>query len=147
MELATSPYKHVAEDSVLPTRCCNQRSLRACDSASDHCALNEIFNFSYMKSFACISLQERFINVILNISCYSSCPFCFQEFLDAAKARSSLLRRRENQLLHEFSFWGEPQFREPSHIYELRSYSLKVLYRYKNAIQQIEFFRAVCSLF
>jgi len=48
-----------------------------------------------------------------------------KEFLKDAKARSSLLRRRENQLLHEFAFWGEPQFREPSHIYEMRSYSLK----------------------
>eukprot|EP00112_Aurelia_sp_Birch-Aquarium-sp1_P006563 Seg1721.10 transcript_id=Seg1721.10/GoldUCD/mRNA.D3Y31 product="Protein NipSnap 1" protein_id=Seg1721.10/GoldUCD/D3Y31 len=48
-----------------------------------------------------------------------------QEFLDFAKTRSTLMRRRQNQLLHEFSFWGEPQLREPSHIYELRSYSLK----------------------
>ena len=36
-----------------------------------------------------------------------------------------MLRRRENQLLHEFSFWGEPQPRTSGHIYELRSYHLK----------------------
>ena len=41
-----------------------------------------------------------------------------------------MLRQRENQLLHEFAFWGEPQPRSDSHIYELRSYHLKVSFQF-----------------
>ena len=37
-----------------------------------------------------------------------------------------MLNNRENQLLREFSFFGEPEPRSPSHIYELRTYHLKV---------------------
>ncbi|KAJ7378739.1 Nipsnap [Desmophyllum pertusum] len=36
-----------------------------------------------------------------------------------------MLNNRENQLLHEFTFFGEPEPRAPSHIYELRTYHLK----------------------
>eukprot|EP00794_Sanderia_malayensis_P014268 gene14268-15755_t len=48
-----------------------------------------------------------------------------KEFLEYSKKRNGFLRRRVNQLLHEFSFWDSPQPRDPSHIYELRSYTLK----------------------
>lgn len=41
------------------------------------------------------------------------------------KQRSQLLRSRQSQLCLKFSFWPPPTPREPSHIYELRSYTLK----------------------
>ncbi|CAH3109210.1 unnamed protein product [Porites lobata] len=48
-----------------------------------------------------------------------------KEFLEFARKRRVMLNNRENQLLYEFSFFGEPEPREPSHIYELRTYYLK----------------------
>uniref|UniRef100_A0A2C9L050 NIPSNAP domain-containing protein n=1 Tax=Biomphalaria glabrata TaxID=6526 RepID=A0A2C9L050_BIOGL len=36
-----------------------------------------------------------------------------------------MLRSRRNQILLAFSFWPPIQPREPSHIYELRTYTLK----------------------
>jgi len=41
------------------------------------------------------------------------------------KQRSQLLRSRQSQLCLKFSFWPPPTPREPGHIYELRSYTLK----------------------
>lgn len=41
------------------------------------------------------------------------------------KQRSQLLRSRQSQLCLKFSFWPPPTPREKSHIYELRSYTLK----------------------
>ena len=35
--------------------------------------------------------------------------------------------RRRTILLRSFSYWGEPKPRSPTHIYDLRSYVLKVL--------------------
>ncbi len=37
-----------------------------------------------------------------------------------------MLRSRKNQILLAFSFWGEIKPRTDKHIYELRSYTLKV---------------------
>lgn len=41
------------------------------------------------------------------------------------KQRSQLLRSRQSQLCLKFSFWPPPTPRDPGHIYELRSYTLK----------------------
>ncbi|KAG8180722.1 hypothetical protein JTE90_004681 [Oedothorax gibbosus] len=41
------------------------------------------------------------------------------------KERTAWLRRRENQFMLAFSFWGHPQPREGTHKYEMRSYVLK----------------------
>lgn len=51
---------------------------------------------------------------------------CLQEYLEFRKERSKMLLSRRNQLLLEFSFWNEPQPRAGPHIYELRTYKLKV---------------------
>ena len=48
-----------------------------------------------------------------------------------------MLNNRETQLLHEFTFFGEPEARAPSHIYELRTYHLKV----KDLLQRRLFFQ------
>jgi len=48
-----------------------------------------------------------------------------KEFLEFSRKRRTLINNRENQLLHEFTFFGEPEPRPPSHIYELRTYHLK----------------------
>lgn len=48
-----------------------------------------------------------------------------KEFLEFSRKRRTLINNRENQLLHEFNFFGEPEPRPPSHIYELRTYHLK----------------------
>lgn len=37
----------------------------------------------------------------------------------------SCVNKREKQICLSFTFWGEPPIREPNHIYEMRSYSLK----------------------
>ncbi|KXJ08543.1 protein NipSnap homolog 1 [Exaiptasia diaphana] len=47
------------------------------------------------------------------------------EYLKFARERRHMMYNRENQLLHEFSFWGEPSPRTDPHIYELRTYHLK----------------------
>ena len=49
-----------------------------------------------------------------------------KEYQEYERVRGHWLKSRKNQLLQEFSFWGSPQPRGPSHIYELRSYRLKV---------------------
>jgi len=41
------------------------------------------------------------------------------------KDMKPLLRSRESEFFHQFSFWPEIELRSPSHIYELRSYHLK----------------------
>jgi hypothetical protein len=38
-----------------------------------------------------------------------------------------LCGRRRTVITKPFSFWGEPKPREPSHVYDLRSYVLKVV--------------------
>lgn len=38
---------------------------------------------------------------------------------------AKMLNHRQNQVCLSFTFWGEPTPREPNHIYEMRSYSLK----------------------
>ncbi|KAK6191292.1 hypothetical protein SNE40_003020 [Patella caerulea] len=48
-----------------------------------------------------------------------------KEFIDYRKHRNHMLRSRKNQILLAFSFWPKPMPREPSNIYELRSYTLK----------------------
>ncbi|XP_002169715.2 protein NipSnap homolog 1 isoform X1 [Hydra vulgaris] len=48
-----------------------------------------------------------------------------KEYQEYEQVRGHWLKSRKNQLLQEFSFWGTPQPRGPSHIYELRSYRLK----------------------
>ncbi|CAH3108504.1 LOW QUALITY PROTEIN: protein NipSnap homolog 1-like [Pocillopora verrucosa] len=48
-----------------------------------------------------------------------------KEYLEFARKRRTMLNNRETQLLHEFTFFGEPEARAPSHIYELRTYHLK----------------------
>ncbi|KAI8740054.1 Nipsnap [Biomphalaria glabrata] len=47
------------------------------------------------------------------------------DFLEFRKKRNMMLRSRRNQILLAFSFWPPIQPREPSHIYELRTYTLK----------------------
>ena len=55
--------------------------------------------------------------------------FIFQEFIDFRIKRNKMLRSRRNQILLAFSFWGPLKKREGSNIYELRSYTLKVIYK------------------
>lgn len=38
---------------------------------------------------------------------------------------AKLVNRRETQVCLSFTYWGEPESRAESHIYEMRSYSLK----------------------
>lgn len=38
---------------------------------------------------------------------------------------SKLIRNRDTQVCLSFTYWGEPQSRTESHIYEMRSYALK----------------------
>lgn len=45
--------------------------------------------------------------------------------LNIKKNLSKLVRRRETQVCLSFTYWGEPQSRTESHIYEMRSYALK----------------------
>ncbi|XP_059149149.1 protein NipSnap-like isoform X2 [Physella acuta] len=47
------------------------------------------------------------------------------DFVEFRKKRNMMLRSRRNQIVLAFSFWPQIQPREPSHIYELRSYTLK----------------------
>ncbi|XP_005104300.1 protein NipSnap isoform X2 [Aplysia californica] len=47
------------------------------------------------------------------------------DFVEFRKQRNAMLRSRRNQILLAFSFWPAIQPRDPSHIYELRSYTLK----------------------
>ncbi|XP_002739910.1 protein NipSnap homolog 2-like [Saccoglossus kowalevskii] len=47
------------------------------------------------------------------------------EYVKYKKERLKMLVSRRNQLLQAFSFWGEPDPREPGNIYEMRSYHLK----------------------
>jgi len=49
-----------------------------------------------------------------------------QEFTLFRRRRNALLRERRNQILLAFSFWPEIKARGGQHIYELRSYTLKV---------------------
>lgn len=44
---------------------------------------------------------------------------------DFTNKMSKMVTRRESQVCLSFSFWGEPEPRNESHIYEMRSYSLK----------------------
>ncbi|CAH1232652.1 NIPSNAP1 [Branchiostoma lanceolatum] len=48
-----------------------------------------------------------------------------KEMRGFVEKRQNMLRARSNQLLLEFSFWGEPQPREGFNVYEMRSYQLK----------------------
>jgi len=48
-----------------------------------------------------------------------------EEYKAIMKDMKPLLRSRESELFHQFSFWPEVELRSPSHIYELRSYHLK----------------------
>lgn len=48
-----------------------------------------------------------------------------KEMQEFTAEKGKWLRRRRYQLCHEFSYWGEPKPRKPSHIYELRTYNLK----------------------
>jgi len=48
-----------------------------------------------------------------------------KEIQDHIRKKGQWLQSKRNQLCHEFSFWGSPRPRKPSHIYELRSYDLK----------------------
>ncbi|KAI8505224.1 Nipsnap [Branchiostoma belcheri] len=48
-----------------------------------------------------------------------------KEMRQFIEKRQNMLRARSNQLLLEFSFWGEPQPREGFNVYEMRSYQLK----------------------
>jgi len=48
-----------------------------------------------------------------------------KEMQDFIQRKGKWLRSRSSQLCHDFSFWGEPKPRKPSHIYEIRSYDLK----------------------
>ncbi|ESO97698.1 hypothetical protein LOTGIDRAFT_104108 [Lottia gigantea] len=48
-----------------------------------------------------------------------------KDFIDFRRERNKMLRSRKNQILLAFSFWPKPVAREPSNIYELRSYVLK----------------------
>uniref|UniRef100_A0A914CUZ5 NIPSNAP domain-containing protein n=1 Tax=Acrobeloides nanus TaxID=290746 RepID=A0A914CUZ5_9BILA len=43
----------------------------------------------------------------------------------ADKEAAQFCRRRRNVLTKPFSYWGDPKPRDPSHIYDLRSYVLK----------------------
>jgi len=77
------------------------------------------------------------------------------------KQRSQLLRSRQSQLCLKFSFWPPPTPREPGHIYELRSYTLKpgtilewgnhwargINYRNKNECAAAGFFSQVGPLY
>ena len=45
---------------------------------------------------------------------------------EAENAVSKLCSRRRNVLTRPFSYWGEPKARSPSHIYDLRTYVLRV---------------------
>lgn len=46
----------------------------------------------------------------------------------AEKDIAAMCGRRRTVLVKAFSYWGEPKPRQPSHIYDLRSYVLKVGY-------------------
>eukprot|EP00111_Clytia_hemisphaerica_P008953 TCONS_00026173-protein len=46
----------------------------------------------------------------------------YQEY---ARNKAKWLNSRRNQICHHFGYWGEPTPRQPSHIYEMRSYTLK----------------------
>ncbi|XP_025090888.1 protein NipSnap-like isoform X2 [Pomacea canaliculata] len=48
-----------------------------------------------------------------------------KDFIDFRKNRNKMIRYRKNQILLAFSFWPELKPRDPSNIYELRSYTLK----------------------
>lgn len=48
-----------------------------------------------------------------------------KEMQEFYRHQGQYLRSRSNQLCQEFAFWGEPKPKKPSHIYELRSYTLK----------------------
>jgi len=48
-----------------------------------------------------------------------------QELRKARSEQGKLLSKRKNCVMLAFSFWGDPKPREPKHIYELRSYTLK----------------------
>jgi len=63
------------------------------------------------KSFFAVS---RWLNVLC------------QEYTAFRRRRNALLRERRNQILLAFSFWPEIKPRSGKHIYELRSYTLKV---------------------
>lgn len=41
---------------------------------------------------------------------------------------SALCGRRRTVITKPFSYWGEPKERDPTHIYDLRSYVLRVLF-------------------
>lgn len=41
------------------------------------------------------------------------------------KQTGQLVNKRSNHLCLSFTFWGEPQLRDTTHIYEMRSYALK----------------------
>ncbi|KAH9525691.1 Nipsnap [Bulinus truncatus] len=47
------------------------------------------------------------------------------DFMEFRKKRNGMLRSRRNQILLAFSFWPPIEPRDPTHIYELRSYTLK----------------------
>ncbi|XP_071478693.1 protein NipSnap homolog 1-like [Diadema antillarum] len=48
-----------------------------------------------------------------------------QHYLEYKKLRGEMLVGRSNQLLMPFSFWGDPQPRDPGNLYEIRSYHLR----------------------
>lgn len=51
--------------------------------------------------------------------------FLLQDFQSLEKERGVLLRSRHLQYMLQFSYWPQITLRDPSHIYEMRSYRLK----------------------
>lgn len=57
--------------------------------------------------------------------------------MDYRNERGKMLLSRRNQLLLEFSFWGEPAPRSGPNIYELRSYQLRVTLSLRGSINAV----------
>ena len=100
-------------------------------------------------------VRDNWQVVILNCSAYICINFLTSRYIIAMKDNQSIRaaeldysvlcgRRRTSDwiwclyslfinglvLIKPFSYWGEPKPRDPSHIYEIRSYILKVLLYY-----------------
>lgn len=74
--------------------------------------------------------QVNFLLVNILIYCYlfsyTQSLFNNQSLKSASADIAKLCSRRRSVLTKPFSYWGEPKERDPSHIYDLRSYVLKV---------------------
>jgi len=65
----------------------------------------------YENGYSDMSKREQFIQT--------------EDYQKYAKHKAKWINSRSNQICHHFSYWGEPTQRKPSHIYEMRSYTLK----------------------